>query len=52
MGDPACQGAERLDTLGVPQARFERLLLLLGLFAAQRAGEDLTDRAQQRDVVI
>ena len=31
---------------------FERLLLPLGLLAAERAGEDLTDRAQQRDVVV
>jgi hypothetical protein len=36
----------------MPQPRFEGLLLPLGLLAAERAGKDLTDRAQQRDVVI
>ena len=52
MRDAAGQRAERLDALGMPQPRFEGLLLPLGLLAAERAGKDLTDRAQQRDVVV
>ena len=52
MRDAAGQRAERLDALGMPQPQFEGLLLPLGLLAAERAGKDLTDRAQQRDVVV
>lgn len=52
MGDAAGQCAERFDALGVPQPQLECLLLPLGLLAAERAGKDLTDRAQQEDVVV
>ena len=52
MRDAARQRAQRLHALGMPQARFEGLLLPLGPLAAERAGEDLTGRAQQRDVVV
>ena len=52
MGDAAGQGAERLHAPGMPQPQFECLLLPLGLLSAERAGKNLTDRAQQRDGVV
>src|SRR5262245_21271658 len=52
MCDAARAGAQRLHALGMAQPRFEGLLPPVGLLAAERACEHLTDRAQQRDVVI